>query len=71
MYVSNCYNCDVASTGVGHLAVQMAKAHGAYVVGVAGPTNVAWVKDALGADEVVDYSKQVRKSLEILLAHRL
>jgi NADPH:quinone reductase-like Zn-dependent oxidoreductase len=41
------------------MAVQLAKALGLYVVGVAGPANVEWVKQ-LGADEVVDYSKQVR-----------
>jgi NADPH:quinone reductase-like Zn-dependent oxidoreductase len=40
------------------MAVQLAKALGLYVVGVAGPANVEWVKQ-LGADEVVDYSKQV------------
>jgi NADPH-dependent curcumin reductase CurA len=42
------------------MAVQLAKALGLYVVGVAGPANVDWVKQQLGADEVVDYSKQVR-----------
>lgn len=45
--------------GVGHMAVQLAKALGLYVVGVAGPTNAEWVKQHLGADEVVDYKKQV------------
>jgi hypothetical protein len=46
-------------SGVGHMAVQLAKALGLYVVGVAGPSNVDWVKQQLGADEVLDYSKQV------------
>jgi NADPH:quinone reductase-like Zn-dependent oxidoreductase len=41
------------------MAVQLAKALGLYVVGVAGPSNVDWVKQQLGADEVLDYSKQV------------
>jgi NADPH:quinone reductase-like Zn-dependent oxidoreductase len=45
-----------ASGGVGHLAVQLAKALGLYVVGVAGSDNVDFVKE-LGADEVVDYKK--------------
>lgn len=45
--------------GVGHMAVQLAKSLGLYVVGVAGPSNVSWVQQELGADEVVDYSKQV------------
>eukprot|EP00878_Enallax_costatus_P002373 GHUV01002549.1.p1 GENE.GHUV01002549.1~~GHUV01002549.1.p1 ORF type:complete len:321 (+),score=63.83 GHUV01002549.1:653-1615(+) len=47
-----------ASGGVGHLAIQIAKALGMYVVGVAGPANASWVKEQLGADEVIDYSKQ-------------
>jgi NADPH:quinone reductase-like Zn-dependent oxidoreductase len=41
------------------MAVQLAKALGLYVVGVAGPSNVEWVKQ-LGADEVVNYREQVR-----------
>lgn len=46
-----------SSGGVGHVAVQIAKALGLYVVAVAGPSNVTWVKQQLGADEVLDYSK--------------
>lgn len=47
-----------AAGGVGHVAVQLAKALGLYVVGIAGPNNTAWVKESLGADEVVDYTSQ-------------
>ena len=39
------------SPGVGHLAVQLAKALGLHVVGVAGSANVEFVKE-MGADEV-------------------
>jgi hypothetical protein len=45
--------------GVGHMAVQLGKVLGLYVVGVAGPANVEWVKQQLGADEVVDYKQEV------------
>jgi NADPH:quinone reductase-like Zn-dependent oxidoreductase len=45
-----------ASGGVGQLAVQIAKLHGAFVVGVCSGRNVARVR-ALGADEVLDYGE--------------
>ncbi|MGN5633264.1 NADP-dependent oxidoreductase [Streptomyces sp. AC154] len=43
-----------AAGGIGHLAVQIAKAHGAHVVGTAGAANQAFLR-ALGVDEAVDY----------------
>lgn len=46
-----------ASGGVGSLAVQLAKAKGAYVCGMASGRNEAFVR-SLGADEFVDYTKQ-------------
>ncbi|AZO37120.1 NADP-dependent oxidoreductase [Mesorhizobium sp. M2A.F.Ca.ET.037.01.1.1] len=42
--------------GVGHLAVQIAKALGAYVIATASPGKTDFVR-ALGADEVIDYAK--------------
>jgi NADPH:quinone reductase-like Zn-dependent oxidoreductase len=43
-----------AAGGVGHLAVQIAKAVGAYVIGTASAAKHDFVR-GLGADEVVDY----------------
>lgn len=46
-----------ASGGVGSLAVQLAKAKGAYVIGTASSHNEDFVKQ-LGVDEFVDYTRQ-------------
>lgn len=46
-----------ASGGVGSMAVQLAKAKGAFVIGTASGRNEEFVR-ALGADEFVDYTKQ-------------
>jgi NADPH:quinone reductase-like Zn-dependent oxidoreductase len=43
-----------AAGGVGHLAVQIAKAYGAYVIGTASAGKHEFVRE-LGADEVIDY----------------
>jgi len=45
-----------AAGGVGHLAVQIAKARGAYVIGTCRSDKHDFVRD-LGADEVIDYTK--------------
>jgi len=45
-----------AAGGVGHFAVQIAKARGAQVTGVCGTDHVDFVAD-LGADRVVDYRR--------------
>ncbi|GAB4589279.1 NADP-dependent oxidoreductase [Nocardia sp. IFM 10818] len=44
-----------AAGGVGHLAVQIAKAHGAHVIGTARAEKHDFLR-SLGADEVIDYS---------------
>ena len=46
-----------AGGGVGTFAVQIAKALGAHVTAVTGPKNVDIIQ-SLGADEVIDYSKE-------------
>lgn len=45
-----------AAGGVGHLAVQIAKAHGAYVIGTAREPKHAFLKE-IGTDEVIDYTQ--------------
>lgn len=46
-----------AAGGVGHLAVQIAKAHGAYVIGTSSAAKHAFLR-GIGADEVIDYTRQ-------------
>lgn len=46
-----------AAGGVGSLAVQFARAKGAYVIGTASAHNTSFLK-TLGADEVIDYNTQ-------------
>jgi NADPH:quinone reductase-like Zn-dependent oxidoreductase len=43
--------------GVGHFAVQIAKALGARVTATCGPSNVAFV-ESLGTDRVIDYTRE-------------
>jgi NADPH:quinone reductase-like Zn-dependent oxidoreductase len=46
-----------AGGGVGTFAVQIAKALGAHVTAVTGPKNIELIR-SLGADELIDYSKE-------------
>jgi NADPH:quinone reductase-like Zn-dependent oxidoreductase len=46
-----------AAGGIGSLALQFAKAYGAYVIGTASARNAEFLKQ-LGADEVIDYNTQ-------------
>lgn len=51
-----------AAGGVGSLAVQFAKAKGAYVIGTSSPYNFELLK-ALGVDEAIDYKNQAFEHL--------
>ena len=59
-----------AAGGVGHLAVQIAKARGAYVIGTASAPKHEFVRD-LGADEMIDYREvdfaEVAQNIDIVL----
>lgn len=59
-----------AAGGVGHLAVQIAKARGAYVIGTASSAKHDFVR-SLGADEVIDYRTtdfaQVTTDMDVVL----
>lgn len=50
------------SGGVGSLAIQYAKAKGAYVYTTTSTNNVSWVKE-LGADSVIDYKTEDYKTI--------
>lgn len=59
-----------ASGGVGHLAVQIAKSVGAYVIGIASGKNKQFVMD-LGVDQFIDYTQEdfekIVKDIDIAL----
>jgi NADPH:quinone reductase-like Zn-dependent oxidoreductase len=59
-----------AAGGVGHLAVQFAKAHGAIVIATASGDGIALVR-SLGADVVIDHRKQsfetIAKNVDLVL----
>ena len=59
-----------AAGGVGHLAVQLAKWRGAYVIGTASTKNKEFLAD-LGVDEIIDYTatpfENVAKDVDVVL----
>jgi NADPH:quinone reductase-like Zn-dependent oxidoreductase len=48
---------QAAAGGVGHLAVQLAKVNGAYVIGTASDKNERFLK-SIGVDQFIDYKKK-------------
>lgn len=48
--------------GIGHIAIQLSKAIGAYVATTVSSDNIDWVK-SLGADEIIDYKNQAFEEL--------
>ncbi len=52
-----------AAGGVGSIAIRMAKANGAYVIGVDHTTRLDYMK-SLGADKVMDYTREAVTELE-------
>ena len=55
--VGNRVLIPAAGGGVGHVAVQIAKARGAYVIGTASPGKLDFVR-SIGTDEVIDYTTE-------------
>lgn len=56
--------------GVGHVAVQLAKLHGCRVITTAGrPESIAFCRDALKADEVIDYRNTDLATTVMALTH--
>ncbi|CAM3335004.1 NADP-dependent oxidoreductase [Paenibacillus lupini] len=60
-----------AAGGVGLFAVQFAKSRGAYVIGTAGPSNMAYIR-SIGVDMAIDYTaapfeQQIEEKVDFVL----